>query len=235
MISALLLAAAPVAIASKDELLDFSYRWSAEAAAVPALDRRFRADAAKTRAAATETAESNRAIRNQRGSATPGGDFFHRSWTTAGQTPRLLSLEAETGAHTGGAHPNSGTTALLWDRKLGRETGIDTLLMKPGWWNGAILRPFCFLLNKEREKRRGELVKRGEMFGNCPALDELTVTLEDLNRNRRFDHLRLTADAYVAGPYAEGAYLTRLPLTGRMIARLKPEFRPSFEAQPPLQ
>ena len=44
MITPLLLAAAPVTIASKDPLLDFRYSWSAEAAAVPALDRQFRAD-----------------------------------------------------------------------------------------------------------------------------------------------------------------------------------------------
>ena len=235
MLLALLLAAAPVIIASEDELLKFDYRWSAEAAAVPALDRRFRADAAKSKAAALETAQSNKAAREKMGTAVPGGDFFSRSWTTAGQSPRLLSLEAETGAFTGGAHPNSGTDSLLWDRKRGRETSIDSLLLRPGWWNGAMLQPFCFLLNKERQKRRGEPIVRGGMFSNCPSLSELTVTVEDRNRNHRFDHVRLTADAYVAGPYAEGEYVIHLPLTERMLARLKPEFRPSFEPQPPVQ
>ena len=47
MLTALLLAATPVTIAIKTDLLEFDYSWSAEAAAVPQLDRRFRANAAR--------------------------------------------------------------------------------------------------------------------------------------------------------------------------------------------
>ncbi|MFC7537429.1 hypothetical protein ACFQPG_08625 [Sphingomonas sp. GCM10030256] len=235
MLVAILLAAAPVTIASKDDLLDFRYRWSTEAAAVPGLDRRFRADAAKEKAQALQTATANRGIRQKMGTATPGGDFFFRNWTTAGQSPRLLSLEGETSIHTGGAHPNSGTTALLWDRRLGTPIGLDAILFRAGWWNAALTRPFCVLLDRERRKRRGEMVRRSDPFGDCPALHELTVTLVDKDRNGRFDHARMTADAYVAGPYAEGEYVISLPLTAAMIYRLKPEYRPSFEAQSPVQ
>ena len=51
----------------------------------------------------------------------------------------------------------------------------------------------------------------------------------------RFDHVAVTADAYVAGPYAEGAYTITLPLTAAMLARLKPAYRAGFEPQPPVQ
>lgn len=234
MLTALLLAAAPVTISSKNELLTFDYRWSAEAAAIPALDRRFREDAARTKREALATAREDRAARLEMGGEWYGHDFS-RSWETAGQSVRLLALEVATAAYTGGAHPNSGTESFLWDRKLSRETDFDTLLLRPGWWTGAVRRPFCTLLDRERVKRRGEPVKKDDIFGACPPYKELTVTLEDKDRDRRFDHVRVTADAYVAGPYAEGEYVISLPITATMISRLKPEYRPSFEPQPPVQ
>jgi hypothetical protein len=73
------------------------------------------------------------------------------------------------------------------------------------------------------------------MFNDCPAYKEVTVVIADKNSNGRFDHVQVTADPYVAGPYVEGSYDIDLPITAAMIARLKPEYRASFEAQPPVQ
>lgn len=237
MLAALLLATAPVTIEEKTDLLNFRYAWSAEAAAVPALDRRFRAEVAKVRAEAMKNARADRGARLASGSS-PGDwnpHLFQRSWTTAGQTPRLLSLESATAAFTGGAHPNSGTTALLWDRRRGREIALSDLLRPGQSWDGAIRQPFCILLDRERARRRQERVQRGEWPNQCPALKELTLTLADESGDRRFDHLAVTADPYVAGPYAEGPYEIALPITARMVARLRPQYRPSFEPQPPVQ
>ena len=237
MFIALLLAAAsaqPVTIASKDVLLDFTYSWSAEAAAVPALNRRLRADAARERSRALVTAREDRKARVPLG-APWHAHLFARGWETAGQTRRLLSLEAATETYTGGAHGNRGTTTLLWDRQFGREIDRNTLLQRPGWWDGAIHRPFCILLDRERGKRRGEPVKRSDWPNQCPELKELTLTLEDADKDARFDHVSVTADPYVAGAYAEGDYTISLPITAAMVDRLKPEFRSSFKAQPPVQ
>jgi hypothetical protein len=112
---------------------------------------------------------------------------------------------------------------------------MEGLTVSPTGWTGAIRQPFCTLLDREREKRREQPVRRTDMFGNCPALKELTVTPEDSNGNGRFDHVRVTADPYVAGPYAEGEYVISLPVTFTMVSRLKSEYRPSFEPQPPVQ
>jgi len=72
------------------------------------------------------------------------------------------------------------------------------------------------------------------MFGECPKYEELTVLLADADKNGRFDRIKVVADQYVAGPYAEGPYEISLPITAAMIDRLKPEYRPSFEPKPPV-
>jgi hypothetical protein len=236
MLSALLLAAAPVTIASTAQFADFSYKWSPEAAALPALDLRIRAEAAQQLGKLrTGVAEERRMRRGMKSPMLDVRFAFDRTWVTAGQSARLLSLSAQTYTFTGGAHGNHNTKALLWDRRLGRELTIDSLLARRGWWDGAIRQPFCTLLDRERAKRRQEPVDPSAMFGECPPLKDVSLSLADTNRNGRFDHVLMTADPYVAGSYAEGDYEISLPLTATMLGRLKPEYRSSFEPQPPVQ
>jgi len=231
----LLLVAATTTVASTDRFLDFSYKWSAEAAAVAVLDRRLRADSVHQRSRYGAMARQGYADRRKRKLEWPAPYAFDRSWTTAGTGARLLSLSSFTYTFTGGAHGISSTGSLLWDRRRGREITLDTLLQRSGWWDGAIRKPFCILLDRERTKRREMPVKRSDLFGGCPPLKDVNLALGDTNRNRPFDHLLVTADPYVAGPSAEGRYDIRLPLTAAMLARLKLEYRGSFEAQPPVQ
>jgi hypothetical protein len=157
------------------------------------------------------------------------------SWETAGQSGRLLSLEGSFWGFTGGAHGNGSTTALLWDRARNVRIDLQQILIAGQSWTGAIRQPFCVLLDRERVKRRGGPLEQGGMFSGCPAYKEVTVVIADKNGNGRFDHIQVTADPYVAGPYVEGSYDIELPITAAMIARLKPEYRSSFEAQPPVQ
>ncbi|GAA4008066.1 PdaC/SigV domain-containing protein [Sphingomonas humi] len=231
----LALSLAPVSIASETRDLDFEYNWSAEAEAVPALSRRFRADAVRQRQAMNRMAVAEKKARREMGTSDWNGLQFSRSVETAGQSGKLLSLVTSTSSYTGGAHPNGRTSALLWDRKLSRETNYSALLLAGQRWDGALRLPFCVLLDRERAKRRGETVVNGEWPSQCPEMKELTIALADHDRNGRFDHADLTADSYVAGPYAEGPYEISLPITATMVQRLKPEFRASFEAQPPVQ
>lgn len=231
----LILSLVPVSIASETKDLDFAYSWSAEANAVPALAQRFRSDAAKQRRDMNQAATAEKKAREQMGMREWSGLQFSRSWETAGQSARLLSLVGATSSYTGGAHPNSGTSALLWDRKLGRETNYAALLKAGQSWSAAIRTPFCTLLDRERAERRREKVKRGEWPNQCPELKELTLALADHDKDGLFDHVDVTADSYVAGPYAEGPYEISLPLTATMLQRLRPEYRASFEAQPPVQ
>jgi hypothetical protein len=234
LLPALLLVAAPVTITSATADLDFRYAWSGEAQAVPALAQRFRGDAAARKAEMLRVASAERAFRRE-AKLDWNGLQFSREWKTLGQSPALLSLVSTTSSYTGGAHPNTNTKALLWDRRANREITTGALLQAGKSWAGAIRQPFCVFLNRERVKRRQGPVTGDNWTAKCPALKELTVALADQNRNGRFDHVAVIADAYVAGPYAEGAYTISLPLTAAMLARLKPAFSAGFEPQPPVQ
>src|SRR4051794_6997272 len=112
--------ARPVKISHKSAALEFTYTWPAEAAAIPALDRKFRAEAAARYRQSLSLAREDQKVYQQqkRGSI---ADFYSKEWTTAGESRRLLSLQSQHSAYTGGAHPNTDYGALLWDRERSRE------------------------------------------------------------------------------------------------------------------
>ena len=224
-------AAKPSKVEEETSLYNFTYNWSAEAAAIPELVKRFTADKDKVKAELVSDAKADRDERLKEGFPFNAYET-QKSYETAGETDRLLSLELSVYSFTGGAHGSSGSGSLICDRVLTREVSIHDMLLPGASWTAAIRQPFCVLLNREREKRREEPVKPDDMFGNCPEYKELTVIPADTDKNGRFDHLNVTADQYVAGPYVEGDYEIALPVTAMMIERLKPEYRPSFEPRP---
>ena len=224
-------AAKPFKVEEETSLYNFSYSWSAEAAAVPELVALFTADMKKVKAETVTSAKEDRDERLKQDFPFNAYDT-QKSYETAGESDRLLSLELSVYSFTGGAHGSSGSGSLIWDRLLKREVAIQDLLQPGQSWTNAIRQPFCVLLNREREKRREEPVKPDDMFGNCPEYKEVTVIPADSDKNGRFDHLTVIADQYVAGPYAEGNYEISLPVTATMIERLKSEYRPSFEPRP---
>ena len=59
-------------------------------------------------------------------------------------------------------------------------------------------------------------------FDACPKFSELSLIPSG---SPRLNTIHLIAGAYTAGPYAEGEYDIPLPVTARLIAALKPEFR----------
>lgn len=210
--------------------LEFSYSYPAEAAAIPALNRRFQADlTTQYRKALKVGLEDLKIYKEQK----RGGisDFFSMEWTTAGQTSRLLSLQNQLGTFTGGAHPNTSYGSLLWDRRAVREIKIESLFLRSGAFAKLTRTPYCAALNAERHKRReGEKLELAE-FNACPKYSELAIAPLDKNTNGRFDSIAFVASPYTAGPYAEGEYEITVPVTSQLIAAVRPEYRSSFERQ----
>jgi hypothetical protein len=222
-------AAAPARLVEeRGDLVDFTYGWSAEAAAVPELAARFEADLAKWRAESRKTAEEDR---DARGPDIPfNGHYFSKVWATMGSTPRLLSLAAEIGTFTGGAHGNSVYEALLWDREARREIEAGALFADPGAAWRLMQRVYCAELDRQRaEKREETLPLEGEgWMVECRPIAEQVVVPVDEDRDGKFERLRVLLEPYNAGPYAEGSYEVDVPVTAEIRALVKTEYRRSF-------
>lgn len=223
-------AAKAFAADEKNDLIEFHYAWSAEAAAVPQLVELFRRDMATVKAELIAGAEQDKASRGKQG-VEFHGYMSSTDYKTAGRSDRLLSLSVETGSYTGGAHGNYGVSGLMWDRQAAREIKVADLFTAPANMDRLLTQPWCDALNRERERKRGEPVGGSGLFDDCPKLDEIAIIPGDRNRNGRFDTLALVASPYVAGPWVEGSYEIELGMTPELLAALKGEYRPSFEAQ----
>jgi hypothetical protein len=221
--------AKPVKIERNSAVLEFTYEWSPEAAAIPALDRKFRADLAKYyREALANAREDQKLARQQKRDF--NSHYFSQQWTTAGQSPRLLSLESEFGSFTGGAHPNTSYDALLWDRWLASPVDFNSQFLRSGSFATLTRSTYCRKLDSERLKRR-EGEKLGGDFDECPKYSDLAIAPTDKNRDGRFETLRFVASPYVAGPYVEGEYEIEVPVTRQLIAAMKPVYRSSYAPQ----
>lgn len=214
----------------KTDLFEFEFSWPAEAAAIPELARRFNEEMGKAKSELVAGAEEEKARREKEGfDYTP---FMSSTvYQTAGQSARLLSLKLEAASYEGGAHGNFGIGALLWDRLAKSETAFAELFVEPRDRDRLLKQRWCDALNEARAKKRGEPVGSGGLFDDCPSLDDIAIIPFDSDRNERFDKLVLAASPYVAGPWVEGSYEIELAVTTDLIAALKREFRPSFEAQ----
>jgi hypothetical protein len=216
----------------KNDLIDFHFGWSAETAAVPQLVERFQAEMKKAKDELVAGAKEDKAYRDKEGFDFNGYQSS-TDYKTAGQSARLLSLTADVGAYTGGAHGNYGTSRLLWDRTANREIKVAELFAEPANRDRLLTQRWCDALNKAREEKRGEPVGGDEMFDECPKLDEIAIVPTDKDGNGKLERLILTASPYVAGPYAEGSYEIDLPVTADLISALKSESQGSFEVGQP--
>jgi hypothetical protein len=225
--------AAPFATSYKTRFADVDFSWSAEAAAVPALVRRFKGELAHEKTATIQCGKTETEVRVKSGSE---GIACSSSTAikTEGETPRLLSMSRAYYAFTGGAHGNGATTGLLWDRRLGKEIQFDALFASAKAYGAMLRAPYCRALDKERRKRRGPDYQPGSIaeFDSCPKLSDLALIPADPKQRGRFDRIHLIAAPYLAGPYAEGDYDIELPVSRALIAAMKPEYRGSFAARP---
>jgi hypothetical protein len=223
-------AAAPAkarAVEEKSDFLEFTYSWPAEASAVPKLVTRFEAELAQQRKEAMDGAREDK---EARGPEVPyNGHYFSKVWSTLGQTPRLLSLAAEIGTFTGGAHGNSGYDALLWDRKADAPVELAGIFSNPAAAFNAMTPVYCKELDRQRaEKRQGEMGPPGDWMTECRALAEQVVAPVDENKDSRFELFRVLIEPYNAGPYAEGTYEVDIPVTEAVRKLVKPEYAGAF-------
>jgi hypothetical protein len=229
MVFALLLAASASAfhVHHKSAVLDFQYRWSSEASAIPDLRRQLVAQMNHDRARYTKMAEQDRADR-----ADHKFPFFPYSFSRVlhfgGKSRRLASFADERNVFTGGAHGNPSTQALLWDLARGRTITFSDLFTRSPQ---ALLQPqYCKRLAAERIRKNGT-DKVLSIWDQCPDPLKQSVIPEDKDGDGRFETINVTANPYNVGSYAEGYYIVMLPATPALLDALKPQYRSSFETQ----
>jgi hypothetical protein len=213
--------------ASKDGAeREFAYRWPAPVSAIPALAQRFTAE--RDKVLAEQKADWDTALTELAGEncAACKNLSFQKSWAVVADLPRYLSLSAEMYFYSGGAHGNSGFDALVWDREAGVGLEPKAMFRSEAALQDALGDAWCKALKAEKQKRMGSDYSDDGFFG-CPAVADLNLLLGSSNK-RSFDRIGLQAAPYVAGAYAEGPYEVTLPVTAKVLAAVKPEYKAAF-------
>lgn len=147
------------------------------------------------------------------------------------ETGRLFSLMRTDFDYSGGAHPNTVATSLLWDKAEGRRVAAADLFAK-GADRAALERALCQAVNTAKKARPGAqpVAATGDIW-TCPKLDKVAVTLAPGATAGKAGGLTFLLDAYAVGPYVEGPYYLTLPLSAFQSA-LSPTYAAEFEGAP---
>jgi hypothetical protein len=210
---------------------EFEYSYPAEAASIPALKDVLEAELKKNRAELIAAAKEQRAMSKENGfdyNTVSAGT----AWSVVTNLPGWLSLSAAGESYEGGAHPNHGYDALLWDRQANVRRKATDLFTSKAAFSQAVHQGFCAALDKQRaQKRQGEDVGDGiDEFNKCIDPAGTTVILGSSN-HATFDRIGWLIGPYEAGPYAEGDYEITLPVTPAVLAAVKPEYRAAFSVK----
>lgn len=217
----------PFKATDKTALLDYSYSYPAQAAAIPALVEKFARDADRAKADALKMAKDDS------DAAKSSGFPFHAhelqtGWSVTADTPRFLALQSESYVYSGGAHGMTAYDTLLWDKARKRETSVKAVMTSPEAFRTAIRDRFCAELDRQRAKKRGEPVKRGDDdFTKCidPMEQVLALTSKD---GKLIDNVTVVVGPYNAGPYAEGSYEVPVPVDAATYKAIKAEYQDGF-------
>lgn len=215
-------------VAASNDLYEFSYSYPDAAGAIAQLK-----DLLDTRLYNAREQLASSASDDRKAAKKDGFPFHQHSygakWQVVTDLPGWLSLSAQLYSFSGGAHGMSNFDSLLWDRRAEVVRKPRDLFTSTDALRNAIRDPFCDALDKERETRRGEPVQRdsGQIFTECIDPVAQTLILGSSN-GETFDRIGILVAPYEAGPYAEGTYEVTLPVTGKVMAILKPQYRTSF-------
>lgn len=135
--------------------------------------------------------------------------------TVAGETTRLFSLRREAFDYSGGAHPNTLTTGIVWDRSLKRVIGAPELFRK-GADLTALDQALCTAVNAARRQRVPEartITLGGRDGWACPRAGETPFVLAPGDQAGKAGGLIFLIGPYQVGPGAEGSYEIAIPQT----------------------
>lgn len=198
----------PLTFKQADPAAEVSLTLSAEIGRYPALhillyDR----ETAQLKAFATKAEADRKADDGQYPWRQYAGE---RQWAVAAATPRLISLRGMWLDYTGGAHPNHGSSALLWDTAANKEIKPADLFRADADMK-VLDKAICEAVVAAKRHREGADPLDG-VFG-CVKWTETTLALAPSTEAGKFGGLMILIDPYVVGSYAEGDYELIVPLS----------------------
>lgn len=210
-----------------NDFFEFNYSYPAAAAAIVPLKAWLDADSDKQQTRlAKEARAAAKEAKNENFPFRPWAQGV--DWKVVTDLPGWLSLSATVFEDSGGAHPNHGYSAMMWDKGANQKRVAQDLFTSKAALSSAIREPFCALLDKERAKRRGEpVVRSNDWPNNCIDPAQSTVILGSSDK-AHFNRIGILVGPYEAGSYAEGDYEITLPVDARVMAAVRPEYRDSF-------
>jgi hypothetical protein len=136
------------------------------------------------------------------------------TFSTALQTPKLLSLKRVDYDYSGGAHPNTLASGLLWDKTLKRRIGLADLFGKSADLT-VLDQALCSAVNAAKRTRAPDsagVTLGGKAFA-CPRARDTAFVLAPSDTPGKAGGLIFLIGPYQVGPYAEGAYEIAIPAT----------------------
>lgn len=153
------------------------------------------------------------------------------------ETAKLFSIARSDYEFTGGAHGNSSSVGVLWDKAAKRGLAPASLL-RPGVNMSALDNVLCAALNVEKKKRDPQaetltLAGKTDDLWSCPHAADTPVVLVGGTQPGKAGGLLFLIGAYEAGPYAEGSYEVPVPQAA-IRNLLAPAFADEFAGTPVL-
>lgn len=148
--------------------------------------------------------------------------------TAAGETGNLLSLKRVDFDYSGGAHPNTITTGILWD-KTAKQQIPGNALFRAGADMTALDRALCAALNTAKTARSpgsAPVTLTGSDW-SCPRASATPFVLTGGSVPGKAAGLTFLVGPYQIGPYSDGAYEIALPASA-FRALLAPQWAGEF-------
>lgn len=220
----------PQALSGKSDSFEFSYKWPAEAAAIPELDGWLRANGEKIRKEGEGEAASD-AEEAKKDKYPFNAHSYDEDYAVVADTPAMLVLLSDGYVYTGGAHGMPINTAIIFDKATKKRLATSALLDLPRL-AALSKKRFCTELDKEREEKRGEPVKHDgsgpiDDFDQCVDMTQQLILPVSAD-GKALDTIRVVIAPYEAGPYAEGSYVIDLGVDATLLGAVKQPYRGAF-------
>ena len=144
------------------------------------------------------------------------------------ETERLFSMLRTDFDYSGGAHPNTSATGLLWDKTTNKLLTAADLFAADGD-KDALSRTLCDAVGQAKKGRPGSVPLGGaDSTWSCPDLKKVPVILASGDKAGKASGLTFLLNAYDVGPYVEGPYYLTIPFA-TLGKGLSPVFAADFD------